>query len=788
MLMLSAGSTAFAQLNMSVLSHLPYNVDLNDIWGWVAPDGTEYALVGAENGVSIVSLADPTNAQEVAFVPGQNSIWRDIKTWGNFAYVTCDQSGTTEGLLIIDLSDLPNGVTYTNWRPQLPSFTNLLNTCHNLYIDENGYCYVSGCNINSGGVIILDVHTTPGTPIYLGHGPATYSHDVYVRNNRMYSSEIYAGVFGVYDVTDKANPAFLANHDTPFAFTHNSWLSDDGNTLFTTDEKPNAFVGSYDISDLGDIQELDRYRPQNTVGQGVIPHNVHVWNDYLIISYYTNGCMVVDASHPDNLIEVGNLDTYLGGNGGFSGAWGAYPFLPSGNVLVSDINTGLWVLAPNYIRGCRLEGTVTSSSTGETLTLADVEILGDEPNDATTDLMGVYKTGQATPGTFDVVFSKEGYHTKTVPATLANGQLTTLNVELDPLVQIDVIGTTITSATGDPVPNAQVVIFNDSGSYELSSDANGNFSLNGIFQDTYTIAAGQWGYLHKALENVEIQAGNPITIALDKGYQDDFIFEQGWTTDATITTTSGFWVRDIPQMTSTDGETANPGEDIDGDIGNQCFVTGNNGETVSIDDVDGGNVYLTSPVMDLTTYNDPIVSYNLWFYNGGGNSTPNDSLMVSISNGSETAVLEVLHTSMSQWRPRSEFHVGEYLTVTDNMTLTVTTGDGQQGHLVEGGFDAFLVTEGMATGVETPSQTIGIKAYPNPSSGAFTLDYHIDQDFTKANLQVFNTLGQLVYNMPLVAEHSKVNFGDQLEPGVYFVVLVTDKQTTKPIKLIRSAN
>ena len=97
----------FGQLNMSLRSHLQYDTDLNDIWGYVAPDGSEYAIVGLRNGVSIVDVSNPDDAVEVARIPGQNSTWRDIKTWGEYAYVTTDQSGTTEGLTVIDLTNLP---------------------------------------------------------------------------------------------------------------------------------------------------------------------------------------------------------------------------------------------------------------------------------------------------------------------------------------------------------------------------------------------------------------------------------------------------------------------------------------------------------------------------------------------------------------------------------------------------------------------------------------------------------------------------------------------------------
>ncbi|MEZ4985489.1 MAG: choice-of-anchor B family protein [Saprospiraceae bacterium] len=344
----------WAQLNMSLMSHIEYGVDLNDIWGYVAPDGTEYALVGAYDGVSIVSLADPTDAVEVAFVPGQGSIWRDIKTWGTYAYVVTDQGGTTEGLTVINLADLPNSVDYFHWTPQLQGL-GTLNRCHNIYIDEFGYAYLAGCNINGGGMIFIDVFSTPGTPVFAGAGAPVYAHDVYTRDNKMYASELNLGRMGVYDVSNKQAPVLLGSQLTPREFTHNIWLSDDGNVAFTTDELPDAPIAAYDVSDPSDIQELDQYRPAATLGSSVIPHNVHVWNDWLVISYYTDGGIVVDASRPDNLIEVGNFDTFFAPGAGFNGVWGAYPFLPSGVVLLSDINSGLYVLDVNYVRGCYLE-------------------------------------------------------------------------------------------------------------------------------------------------------------------------------------------------------------------------------------------------------------------------------------------------------------------------------------------------------------------------------------------------------------------------------------------------
>jgi choice-of-anchor B domain-containing protein len=430
LLLLFFVAKAFSQLNMQLLDQIDYTPNANDIWAWVDPDnGKEYALVGLVTGVSVVDVSDPTNVVEVQFIPGASSTWRDIKTWGNYAYVTNESNG---GVLVINLSGAPNNITWTNWSPNLPGLGQL-NKCHNLYIDEFGYCYLAGCNINSGGMLLIDVFTTPGSPVYVGKGPAVYAHDVYARANKMYASEIYAGKLSIYDVTDKQNVAILASQQTPFNFTHNAWLSDDSNVVFTTDEKANAPVAAYNISDLSDIKELDQFRPIATLGTNVIPHNVHVWNDWLIISYYTDGGIIADASRPDNIIEVGNWDTFLGGSG-FSGVWGAYPFLPSGNVLLTDIGTGLYVCGANYVRACWLEGKVTDAVTSAAIVGATVHIDSPQANGATSSLAGIYKTGQAIPGSFEVTFSATGYHAKTVQVSLENGVLTNLDVQLEPLV------------------------------------------------------------------------------------------------------------------------------------------------------------------------------------------------------------------------------------------------------------------------------------------------------------------------------------------------------------------
>ena len=134
-----------AQLNSTLRSNLEYDDGVNDVWGYVAPDGTEYAIVGVLNGVSFVSLADPDNAVEVVRVPGDRSAWRDMKTYGEYAYVVADEGN--DGIVVYDLRFLPDSVPTRQNQYQIPGFAPEFNQAHNIYIDETiGRAYTAGGN------------------------------------------------------------------------------------------------------------------------------------------------------------------------------------------------------------------------------------------------------------------------------------------------------------------------------------------------------------------------------------------------------------------------------------------------------------------------------------------------------------------------------------------------------------------------------------------------------------------------------------------------------------------
>ncbi|MBK9333830.1 MAG: T9SS type A sorting domain-containing protein [Ignavibacteria bacterium] len=74
-------------------------------------------------------------------------------------------------------------------------------------------------------------------------------------------------------------------------------------------------------------------------------HNAYIKGDSLYLAHYRAGVIVYDISDPSLPFEVGHYDTYPGVNStAFQGCWNVYPYLPSGNIIASDISTGLYVL------------------------------------------------------------------------------------------------------------------------------------------------------------------------------------------------------------------------------------------------------------------------------------------------------------------------------------------------------------------------------------------------------------------------------------------------------------
>jgi choice-of-anchor B domain-containing protein len=695
--MFQAAAQIPASKNLSLVGSLAYTQNLSDIWGYVDGSGTEYALVGVYNGVSVVSLADPSNPVEVSFISGPNSTWRDLKTWGTYVYVTNETSG---GLRIINLANLPspiNPVTDVyNWGGgSWSGGTNTFTRAHNIWIDENGVAYIAGSNSTGAtGAIMANLNSNPTSPTIVGiYG--TYCHDLYARGDTLWTAEIYGGVFSAVDVTTKSSPSIMGQGPSFNLFTHNIWPSDNTQTVFTTDEQAGAYVQSHDVSDLGNIAPLDKIRSSLSNGTA-IPHNTHVFNDFLITSYYRDGVNIVDAARPHNLVETGYYDTRPEQSGsGFNGCWGAYPFLPSGIILASDIENGLFVLQPTYTRGCYLEGLVTDLQTGNPLFNATVEITSAGITEQTTST-GTYAFGLADSGTYTVSYSQSGYFSQTFNLNLQNGVLTTQDVQLVQLGTTNYDLTVKDVETGLPLANARIGIPLPGGILLDTTDVNGQAKDLELAPGNYIIYAAKWGYETDTIMVSVFDTAHQWVIEITAGYYDDFFFNFPWAVSGNAST--GVWVADEPLETVYNAQLINPGTDIATDFGARAFVTGNGGGGPGDDDVDNGNTILTSPKMDLSGYFDPILSFYRWFANDGGSTPLDDTLYIRIFNGTQTATLaKVAGPGQNQWIAE-EFYLSDFVPLTATMQVIFEASDlPATGHLVEAAIDVLKVVENEFT-------------------------------------------------------------------------------------------
>ncbi|MFK7786453.1 MAG: carboxypeptidase regulatory-like domain-containing protein, partial [Crocinitomicaceae bacterium] len=519
-----------------------------------------------------------------------------------------------------------------------------------------------------------------------------------------------------------------------------------------------SYIGAYDISDPTNIVEVDRI--QSSPGVGTIPHNAHVMGDYVITSHYTDGVVIHDVTHPYNMIEVGDYDTYPGQTLDYEGCWGAYPYLPSGLCLATDRSEGLFLLSPTYVQGSYLEGIVTDASTSNPIDLVEVVIAGD-PQTEETDLTGFYATGIAGAGSYDVTYSKIGYFPQTITVNLTTGVITNQDVQLVPIPPYNFTVRVRESGTNNPIIGADIRLECALLTEEEQSNGLGDRDFTLFYQEPYEITVGKWGYVTTCLNQVIDQNTGEITVFLDPGIYDDFSFDFGWTTNGSAST--GLWERGKPNGTT--AMTA-PGSDVGMDCGQQAYVTGNAfGVNADGDDVDDGTAILISPVMDLTSYGDPQVNYARWFYTQFGPNQPDDSLRVIASNGVVTAQIDIIGeepSTFGDWQ-YVNLRLQDYITITPTMQFFFRTSDLDPDiNITEAALDLFFISE-YTVGLDELSKT-EIKAYPNPTNGTVRLtNIESQQEYT-----VLNMNGQMILEGSVSPNSTEILI-DSVESGVYFV-------------------
>ena len=665
------------------LSRLEYEVKLNDIWGYVDTSGNEYALVGLYNGVSFVNISNPSDPYEVFRSIGPETIWRDIKVFKNYAYVT-NEGGN--GLRIFDLSVLPGSyeIPFKDFDGEEGK---QFKTAHNLFIDEKGRAFIVGTDRNSG-MIIYDLTEDPWNPKEIGFYDEAYVHDIYVRNDTAYPALINDGDFYILDLSDINTIQQVSSKSTKDFQTHNTWLSMDGNYLFTTDEVNGGEIGVYDIRDKRNPEKVEFFKSRLLGDE--MPHNVLLKDSVAFISYYKDGVIVLDVSNPENVVEVDRFDTDRDGFGpGSSGAWGVYPFLNSGNILVSDMENGLFVLGYSKQNAAYLEGVVKDKFSMLPLNGVTVKVLENGKEDKTY-FDGIYKVGKINSGEIRVEFSLPGYKTKIINVTVVENKILLEDVFLEKLEDGKLVINLSLENISSP-NEVSVSILGKDYQNEINFDSLGVVEKV-LPKGQYTVYVGKWGYVNYcSVANVD-SLGDTLDINLKKGFYDDFSANQGWATFAVKEDVVWQRTQPRPSFDNSTGLQYDPSEDASiTDCGDWAFCTGINEDlSASQTNVNWTN-YLVSPEFEILSSNtDATISFSYWLALSEGS---NDTVKVGLIQDKDTVYFKkyTVHDIMLEWK-KTSFNVSEIFNTLGSFKFIVrVTDDLSPWHIVDFAIDEFSI-------------------------------------------------------------------------------------------------
>jgi len=632
--------------NMTLLAQIPLNnfpglntVSGNDCWGYVAPSGREYVIMGVEGGYGFVEITNPTNPVVIDTIVGPVSLWHDVKVVGQYAYGVSEGGA---GIQVMDLSNIDNGnVTLVrNWSGGGYS------TTHNIVTnEETGSLWVVGSNIGNGGLVHIDL-SNPELPSIDGGWTEMYVHDAqvvtwqggqYDGRELAFLSSGFSGGFSetglrIADVTNPNNPVTLSTLFYPNAgYSHQCWLSTDRTTLYLNDELDEG--NSVPVTTTRVINVEDPTNPvflgTFTTGKAAIDHNLYTRDHVIYQSNYRSGLRVFDGLDPINPTEIAYFDTFPGSDSAsFNGAWSNYPFFPSGTIAVSDIERGLFLL--------RLDAQLDGFALQESDNLpANVSPAGGD---------------QITVNTV----TREG-------ASMTN---------------VSMFANTGSGFSAIPMSD------NGDGSYSANSpQIDCGETLSYYFQGTDN--DGLTKTLPANAPASSFSAG--VASSFDEIFADNFESNNGWSVSGSVS--DGAWERAVP---AGGGGRGDPAADYDGS--GRCYLTDN---VEGNSDVDGGTTTLTSPAMDASGPGTPTLTYALWYSNNIG--VIDDTMFVDISNnnGGSWQSLDTIGpgdpAAGGGWNTYTYDLTQIYASPSSQVRIRFRAGDTGDGSVVEAGVDAVSI-------------------------------------------------------------------------------------------------
>ena len=647
-----SGVTLLAWLSLPDFG-VPSGGNGNSCFGYTSPSGREYAIMGLSTGTAFVEITQPGNPVIVAQVTGPQSLWRDMRVYQNWCY-SVSEGGS--GIQVMNLANIDSGVV---------TLVNTINddatsATHTIAMDTaSGFLYRSGGGSN--GLRIYNVGANPTNPPRVGTWNTRYVHEPSVftftsgpaagkqlafccggLNGGFNSTGLY-----VVDVTNKAAPvqtAFVSYPDAQYA--HQCWPSPDMQWLYLNDELDDQNLGINSRIRVFNISNplAPVYVGTFTNGETSTDHNLYTKNDLIYNAAYRTGMRVYKTSAPGTPqvpVEVAYFDTWPDDDlNDFNGLWNIYPYFPSGVVIGSDIERGLfvwWIGTPLLQFSIAGGAPALVSPAGRTL---DVQL-----------------TGTAVPGT-ELIHVDTGSGFVSAPMTALGGGLYRASLPAS------ACGSTVRWYFTGQTTNGIVWT-----SPEGAPDA---------LPFTATAAFG-------------------LTSVVDEGFESS---NAGWVAGAAgDDATSGIWTRVNPN-----GTAAQPEDDHTSGAGANCWVTGQGtaGGSVGGADVDGGTTTLLSATYDLASQAGARISYWRWYSNNQG-TADDDVFRVDISNNGGTSWVNVETIGpagpevIGGWIQR-QFTVSDFVAPTSQVRLRFVASDLGQGSVVEAAIDDFQITSTECAG------------------------------------------------------------------------------------------
>ena len=353
-------SAQFTSQNISLLSiwddsanvvpEPVYGIRYQGCWGWAdTSNGREYAFIGSSRpGTYVIEVTNPTIPVLRDYVPGignaNKSIWHEYQTYEKYLYIVCDDGGPNT-FQIADLSYLPDSVHLVH------NDSSIFKRSHTIFINNDKMYCGSVSFVGSHASMAVFSLSNPAMPQLLrkldDDYPAIASvHDMFVRNDTVYAS---CGSQGLHIYKFNSNNTFtelgsLANPNG--YYNHSSYLNEDGTVLINCDEVPDGIPVR--LVDLTDVSNPAVYSTFSS-NPGATPHNPYIKDGKAVIAYYQDGIQIYNIDNPGNPVRIGFFDTHPQNVSGYEspaykGAWGAYADLPSGVLLASDMQLGLFML------------------------------------------------------------------------------------------------------------------------------------------------------------------------------------------------------------------------------------------------------------------------------------------------------------------------------------------------------------------------------------------------------------------------------------------------------------